>query len=38
MQLLEEVYFLLERLDLPLQVQSGEGSVVHILSRDITTS
>lgn len=31
MQLLEEVDFLLEWLHFPLQVQSGEGSVVHIL-------
>lgn len=31
MQLLEEVYFILEWLYFPLQVQSGEGSIVHVL-------
>lgn len=31
MQLLEEVDFILQGLHLPLQVQSGEGSIVHIL-------
>lgn len=34
MQLLEEVDFLLEGLYLPLQVQSGKGSIVYILCRD----
>ncbi len=34
MQLLEEVDFILEWLYLSLQVQSGEGSIVHILRRD----
>lgn len=31
MQFLEEVYFVLEGFHLPLQVQSGKGSIVHIL-------
>lgn len=31
MQLLEEVDFILQGLHLPLKVQSGEGSIVHIL-------
>lgn len=31
MQLLEEVYFLLKWFHLSLQVQSGKGSIVHIL-------
>lgn len=31
MQLFKEVDFILQGLHLPLQVQSGEGSIVHIL-------
>lgn len=34
MQLFEEVDFLLQRVHLPLEVQSSEGSIVHILCHD----